>query len=356
MPKVFQHRRRPVLTRASSSTSRIVRGCARRLGGRFGVRARGRVQIGAGQPEIDRRSLSGPARQTQHSVGLGRSPWTIERPKPGALARPLGREERLGGFGKRQLVHADACVSTLMRTYSAGRQPVRSRRSSRRWAEMPSVPPSGMASRAFTARFRSASSSWLASTRTGREIGRQVLRYPHAGTERPLKQLFHAGDQLGHIHRLGLELLTAGESQQALGQRRTPLRSLTRVVEQAPFSRIVRQALPEQVEAAQDRHQQIVEVVRHPAGELADGVHLLRLEQLGERLLPLAGALLDAVLQLVIEAVQLRCVEASSAAVRSATRRSSSAFSCSSCRVLRYSSAKTFTLARSTSGTTGTGT
>ena len=47
---------------------------------------------------------------------------------------------------------------------------------------------------------------------------------------------------------------------------------------------------------------------------------------------------------------------ASSSAVRAATRLSSSALSRSSWRVLRYSSTNTRTLARSTSGTTGTAT
>ena len=37
--------------------------------------------------------------------------------------------------------------------------------------------------------------------------------------------------------------------------------------------------LLQQLQAAQDRHQQIVEIVRHAAGELADGIHLLRLKQ-----------------------------------------------------------------------------
>ena len=49
-------------------------------------------------------------------------------------------------------------------------------------------------------------------------------------------------------------------------------------------------------------------------------------------------------------------VDVSSSAVRAETRSSSSAFILSSCRVLRYSSTKILTLARSTSGITGTGT
>ena len=212
-----------------------------------------------------------------------------------------------------------------------------------------------MASRAFTARFRSASSSWLASTRTGPRSAGKVLRYPYARTARPLKQLLHAGDQLSQIHRLGFKLLPPSESQQALGQRRTPLRALTRIVEQAQHPRIVRQPLPEQVEAAQDRHQQIVEVVRDPAGELADGVHLLRFEQLGERLLPLTRPLLDAMLQLIVEGDQSlgRSFE-----FRRALRHALFQFGVQLLKLTRLaiSSAKTLTFARRTSGMTGTGT
>jgi hypothetical protein len=113
--------------------------------------------------------------------------------------------------------------------------------------------------------------------------------------------------------------------------------------------RVLGQALLQQRQTAEHRHQQIVEIVRDAAGQPADGVHLLRLEQLRERGLALARALLDALLELLVEALR-------SAAVRSATRCSSSALKRSSCRVLRYRSTNTLTLARSSSGTTGTGT
>ena len=43
--------------------------------------------------------------------------------------------------------------------------------------------------------------------------------------------------------------------------------------------RIVGQALAQQLQTAQHRHQQIVEIMRHAAGQLADRFHLLRLEQ-----------------------------------------------------------------------------
>ena len=43
--------------------------------------------------------------------------------------------------------------------------------------------------------------------------------------------------------------------------------------------RVVRQALAHQFEAAEHRRQEVVEVVRDAAGQLADRLHLLRLKQ-----------------------------------------------------------------------------
>ena len=56
---------------------------------------------------------------------------------------------------------------------------------------------------------------------------------------------------------------------------------------------------------AEDRHQQVIEVVRQPARQLAEAVELLHLMHLRQRLLALGGALLDAPLQLGIGFGQL---------------------------------------------------
>ncbi len=81
-------------------------------------------------------------------------------------------------------------------------------------------------------------------------------------------------------------------------------RALQRAVDQAMQARIVRDALAQQIEIAHHRHQQIVEIMRDAAGELADGFHLLRLPQLLLRsfarrdfLHQIGGALIDALLQ-----------------------------------------------------------
>ena len=97
--------------------------------------------------------------------------------------------------------------------------------------------------------------------------------------QRACQQIGHAAHQPGQVQRLHIQFLAAGEGQHALGQDGAALRAQHGIVQQARQLRIVGQALAQQFQAAQDRHQQIVEVVRHAAGELAHRVHLLRLEQ-----------------------------------------------------------------------------
>ena len=102
------------------------------------------------------------------------------------------------------------------------------------------------------------------------------------------------------IDGLGLQRLTAGKAEQPLHQGPGAVRCLQGVAEQARRTRIlVGILLVEEVERAGDRGQQIVEVVRDAAGQLAQGFELLDL-------------------------VQLRAVAASCSAVRSSTRRSRS--------------------------------
>ncbi len=59
-------------------------------------------------------------------------------------------------------------------------------------------------------------------------------------------------------------------------------------------------------EIAEDRHQQIVEIVRDAAGQLAEALQLLHLVHLRQRHLALARALLDPPLELGIGLRQLR--------------------------------------------------
>ena len=110
--------------------------------------------------------------------------------------------------------------------------------------------------------------------------------------------------RVAQIDRYRAQILLAREGQQALGQRRAAFRALDRAVDQPLQARIVRQALAQQIEIAHDSHQQIVEIVRDAAGELADGLHLLGLAQLllrllagGDGLHQIGRTLLDALLE-----------------------------------------------------------
>ena len=82
------------------------------------------------------------------------------------------------------------------------------------------------------------------------------------------------------IDRLRLQVLPPGECQQALGQGRPALRALHRAVDEAQKLGRLRHMPAQQIEIADHRHQQVVEVVGDAAGELADRFHLLGLAQL----------------------------------------------------------------------------
>ncbi len=95
--------------------------------------------------------------------------------------------------------------------------------------------------------------------------------------------------KLAEIGRFDDEFLSACKGKHALSECDPALRAHQGVVQKRRSRRIVRQALLDELEAAGDRHQEIIEVVRHAARETADRLHLLRLHQLLAR--PLEGLL-----------------------------------------------------------------
>ena len=106
----------------------------------------------------------------------------------------------------------------------------------------------------------------------------EIEREGDRGADRLLQQLGHAPDQAVDVDRLGLELLDARKRQQLRGQLGAALGGLEGVLGQARDARIGG-ARPDQVEIADHRGEQIVEIVRQPAGQLPDRFHLLRLHQ-----------------------------------------------------------------------------
>ena len=132
----------------------------------------------------------------------------------------------------------------------------------------------------------------------------------------------------------GSQRLAAGEGQQALRQRRAALGALHGAVDQPVGGRIGRQPLAQQLEIAQHRGQEIVEVVRHAAGELADRFQLLHVaklllgagalgdlrQQLVMGMLKLGGALGDPAFELVVGLLQAQLALAQILEQRRASR------------------------------------
>ena len=88
--------------------------------------------------------------------------------------------------------------------------------------------------------------------------------------------------KLARIERTRRQFLLAREGQQSGGERSAARGALHRGVQQARRARIVgRQPPGEQLQAALDDHQQVVEVVRDTAGQAAQRLQLLRLAQRG---------------------------------------------------------------------------
>ena len=81
-----------------------------------------------------------------------------------------------------------------------------------------------------------------------------------------------------NVDRIAFELLFAREGQHVLCERGAAPGSLPRAIEKRQLW-VFRETLAHQFEAAQDRHEQIVEIVRYPSGEPSDRLHLLRLKQ-----------------------------------------------------------------------------
>ena len=120
----------------------------------------------------------------------------------------------------------------------------------------------------------------------------QVHRHLEALAERPVQEILDAADELVRVEGLRIERLAAREGEQAMRQGRRAVRRSRRGVHE-PLRVVVfprRQPAPEDVHGADDAGQHIVEIVREAPGELADGLHFLRLPErlLGRRELFLA--------------------------------------------------------------------
>ncbi len=122
---------------------------------------------------------------------------------------------------------------------------------------------------------------------SGFELPRIYFRVPQAGSEHGLgldrltqgsaQKTVRSGNQLIDVQHSWIENLSTREREQPIGQFGAAAASVKRRFDPllAPI-RLVQRPV-QQLQVARDDRQQIVEVMRHPAGELADRVHLLRM-------------------------------------------------------------------------------
>ena len=102
---------------------------------------------------------------------------------------------------------------------------------------------------------------------------------PDPGADQRTDQLRHRLDLGADIEHLRLQRLPAGERQQLSGQLGGALHRLGNRVDVAPAPLFRQFAAAQEVGRGSDDGQQIVEIVRHAAGQLSDRFHLLRLAQ-----------------------------------------------------------------------------
>ena len=100
-----------------------------------------------------------------------------------------------------------------------------------------------------------------------------------ASADQRADQLCNAFDLLADIEHLRRQRLPAREGQKLSGQLGRPVHRVGNRVDVAAAALVGQVATPEEIGGRTDDREQIVEIVRDAAGELADRLHLLRLTQ-----------------------------------------------------------------------------
>ena len=102
---------------------------------------------------------------------------------------------------------------------------------------------------------------------------------PDPAADEGTDELGHGLDLRADIEHLRLQRLPAGKCQQLSGQLGSALHGLGNRVDVAPAALFRQFAAAQEVGRGADDGQEIVEIVRHAAGQLSDRFHLLRLAQ-----------------------------------------------------------------------------
>ena len=119
------------------------------------------------------------------------------------------------------------------------------------------------------------------------------------------QHLVDAQNDLVEIHHAGYRHLAAAECQQLVGQRRGSFRRVQDLVRILHCRAILAHAIAQHFVVAQDHGEQIVEIVRHPAGQTAHRLHFLRVEKLVFQGDPLGSAPGDALFEFLVDPAHL---------------------------------------------------
>ena len=212
--------------------------------------------------------------------------------EPGAAAQLLGREEGLEEAGQGALVHPHPVVAHAhfdQRAHQGGGLGTLSRHVGRihvggadgeraaRGHRVPGV-------------HRQVGDHLLQLARIRQDlpqVGLQLQPQVHVLADEPPQHRAHVGHHAVQVHHPGLEHLLPAEREQLAHQGRGPVRGPIDLQE-VESPRVLRLDLPhQQLGVADDGGEEVVEVVRHAAGEPAHRLHLLRLTQLLLEGLPL---------------------------------------------------------------------
>lgn len=112
--------------------------------------------------------------------------------------------------------------------------------------------------------------------------------------------LHHSLDRVRERKGFRLKVLPTRKSKHAFRQGGAARRGLHRPLEPAREAIVCFDAFARHFDARHDDHQKIVEVVRQPAGKLAQALQLLHLGQLGHSLLPLSRSGFDSPFQFLV--------------------------------------------------------
>ena len=242
-----------------------------------------RLRRDARQVDPERRPAPRLALDLHATAALGDNALDGRQPQPGATANFLGREERLEDMPPRFFVHADAGVAhgqhDIASRARAGMQPCRS-----------FVPLHlGRADRDLAAVghriarvHNQVHHDLFHLVRVGENFGDPRIEaqlhldvLPHQARQHRLQTRHH----LIQIERPGVEDLLAAVGQQLPRQLRRALARRQDFLDRFALWIGRLQFLEQQMAIAVDHHQQIVEIVRHPARQAAHRFHPLDLNQ-----------------------------------------------------------------------------